>query len=119
MAVGVLPKALYAAYFSGSAGSSMGLFFIGDGIIAGIDVGTVSYDGSYAVNASNGSLEGLVEFTIPANGSLITGVSGGDQPIKIPVRLNLPANFDDGQIILIETPAGPVNARFERIKVLS
>jgi len=42
-----MAKALYVAYFTGVAGQSIGLFYIGDGMLVGVDVATMQYDGSY------------------------------------------------------------------------
>ncbi len=112
-----MPRAIYAAYFTSFAGQSMGLFYIGDGVLAGIDVGTMKYDGTYKA-AADGSLEGVVEYVIPAGVSLITGAPPAAAPTKMALKLVLPAGFDDGRVVTIETPAGPVNARFEKIKEL-
>lgn len=110
-----MAKALYAAYLTGIAGQSLGLFYIGDGVIAGIDVGSMQYDGNYAANA-DGSLEGTLDYVIPSNTPLITGAPSGAAPTRIRLNLKLPANFDNGQIVTVETPLGPVNARFEKVK---
>lgn len=67
-----MPRAIYAAYFTSFAGQSMGLFYIGDGVVAGIDISTMKYDGTYKA-AADGSLEGAVEYIIPPGVSLITG----------------------------------------------
>jgi hypothetical protein len=106
-----MAKALYVAYLTGVAGQSIGLFYIGDGIFAGIDVGTMQYDGTYKTN-SDGSMEGALAYIIPPNTSLITGAA----PTPVTVKLNFPAHFDDGRILKIDTPLGPVNAKFEKIK---
>ncbi|WP_342362240.1 hypothetical protein [Terrarubrum flagellatum] len=111
-------KSFYAAYFTGAAGSSIGLFFIGDGIIAGVDVGGIRYDGSFKTSKKGGALEGVVEFIMPPGATLITGISGGAQETRVPVPIHLPSNFADGQVIRIETPAGPVNVRFEKLRDL-
>ena len=112
-----MPKALYAAYFTGIAGQSMGLFYIGDGVIAGIDVSTMQYDGAYSTT-SDGALDGTVDYILPAGVPLITGTPAGTVPMRVAVKLNLPPHFDDGRIITIDTPTGPVNARFEKVKEL-
>ena len=109
--------ALYAAYLTGTAGQSIGLFYIGDGILAGIDVGTMKYDGAYTTNP-DGSLEGAIEYIIPAGGPLITGGTPSVSTARITVPLKLPVGFDDGRVITINTPLGPVNARFEKVKDL-
>jgi len=110
-----MTKALYIGYFTGVAGQSIGLFYIGDGVLAGVDVATMQYDGSYSTKP-DGSLEGVVEYVLPAGTALITGAPTGVAPTRVVVKLNLPADFSDGRVINIETPLGPVNARFEKIK---
>ncbi len=113
-----MAKALYVAYFTGVAGQSIGLFYIGDGVIAGIDVGGMQYDGTYST-AADGSLDGTVNYILPAGIASITGAPAGAMPMRVAVRLNLPSDFDSGRTIAIETPTGPVNAHFEKMKELS
>jgi hypothetical protein len=110
-------RALYAAYLSGAAGKSLALFYIGDGVIAGVDVGGVVYDG-HATYETDGSLQGAVSFTAPAGTPLITGISGPTSPTVVSIPLSLPEGFADGRVTRIETPMGPLNARFEKIRDL-
>ena len=110
-----MAKALYVAYLTGVAGRSIGLFYIGDGILAGVDIGTMQYDGTYKTN-SDGSMEGALAYVIPPNTSLITGAPAVGALSRITVKLNLPAHFDDGRVLKIDTPLGPVNATFEKVK---
>jgi hypothetical protein len=112
-----MAKALYVAYFTGVAGQSIGLFYIGDGVIAGIDIASMQYDGTYAT-AADGSLDGTVDYVLPAGTALITGAPAVATPMRVAVRLNLPPDFDKGHTITIETPTGPINARFEKVKEL-
>jgi hypothetical protein len=113
-----MAKALYVAYLTGTAGQSIGLFYIGDGLIAGVDAGGMLYDGTY-LTAADGSLDGAVNYVLPAGLASITGAPAGATPIPVSVRLNLPPDFHSGRTIAIETPTGPVNARFEKMKELS
>src|SRR6266550_3778567 len=108
-----MTRALYVAYFTGVAGQSIGLFYIADGVLVGVDVATMQYDGSYTTKP-DGSLDGAVEYVLPAGTSLITGAPAGVAPTRISTKLNLPAEFADGRVVTIETPLGPVNARFEK-----
>ena len=110
-----MPKKIYTAYLTGIAGNSVGIFLIGDGIIVGADIGGLTYDGNFSVS-SDGSLEGVVQFSVPAGGQLISGLKATeDQTITTPVKL--PRGFDDGRAVTrIDTPAGPVNARFDFIR---
>jgi hypothetical protein len=112
-----MAKSLYAAYFTGVAGSALGVFYIGDGIIVGADAGGLKYDGSLTERA-DGSLEGVVQFQVPPDTQLITGLAASE-PQKITAPVTLAPGFDDGvTVTLINTPAGPVNARFERLREL-
>lgn len=110
-----MARAIYVAYLTGVAGQSVGLFYIGDGLIAGVDVATMQYNGTYRTN-DDGSLDGNVEYVLPPNVSLITGSPPGVAPAKVSLKLILPKGFYDGRTIKIETPLGPVNARFEKLK---
>lgn len=110
-------RALYAAYLSGAAGKSLALFYIGDGVIAGVDVGGVTYDG-HATYEKDGSLQGAVRFTAPPGMPLITGISGPTNPTVVSIPISLPPGFADGAVTRIETPMGPLNARFEKIRDL-
>jgi len=111
-----MEKALYIAYLTGSGGQSIGLFYVGGGVIAGIDVGAMQYDGSYSTT-QDGSLAGTLNYVVPAGANLITGPSA-PTPMKVPLELRLPAGFADGRVVSINTPLGPVNAKFEKLKDL-
>lgn len=106
-------KALYSAFFTGTTGNSFAIFYIGDGILFGLDAGLATYTGSYTQAGPDAPLVGAIELHAPANTPLITGQPpGGTQTINIP--LTLPANFANGSVVRIETPMGPVNAIFRK-----
>jgi hypothetical protein len=106
--------ALYIAYFTGSGGSSVALYYIGDGKILGVDVGAMKYDGTYRIEA-DGSLEVTISYLIPKSALLVTGQSNSQEQ-RISSQYKLPAEFWNGQIVRIETPLGALNARFEKLK---
>jgi len=110
-----MAKHLYVAYFTGISGSNLGMFLIGDGVIAGADGGGLKYDG-LVEHAADGALEGIVQFIVPAGTQLISGMKADvDQTLNVHVRL--PLGFDDGKkVTRIDTPAGPINARFEHLR---
>jgi hypothetical protein len=111
-------KALYVAYLTGQAGNSLGLFYIGDGSIYGIDVGLVRYEGQYSQHDRHSPLVGSVEMILPEMGQLITGAPLGAGPTRFPIRLELAHDFANGDVIRIDTMYGPVNARFEKVQEL-
>lgn len=110
-----MAKRIYTAFFTGSAGTSVGVFLIGDGVIVGADIGGLVYDGQL-VEAADGALQGLVQFRVPAGGQLITGLKTEVEQ-KITTEVRLPVDFGDGkQVVRIDTPTGPVNAKFEFVR---
>lgn len=107
---------IYIAYFTGSVGNSIGIFYVADGQLVGADIGGVKYDGKFSI--ADDGLHGTIEFTIPAGGTLITGHSGGSEPTRVEFPITLPPDFTSGSTISLQTPTGPVNARFEKIRDL-
>jgi hypothetical protein len=110
-----MSKALYVAYLTGVAGQAVGLFYIGDGLVIGVDGGTMQYDGSYTT-MEDGSMQGVIEYVVPAGVPLITGAPTGMSSTRVTMKLSLPADFHDGRVVALETPLGPVNAKFEKVK---
>ena len=109
-----MAKQLYAAYFTGATGVSVGLFLIGDGLIVGVDVGGLKYDGTLTV-ALDGSYRGVVKYTLSPGQRLITGAVA-ETPQEFAIRLELPRDFAQGAVARIDTPTGPINARFEFLR---
>jgi hypothetical protein len=60
----------------------------------------------------------LLIFTIPPDRPVITGGVSPATPTSVPIPFKLPKAFDDGRIIPFETPMGPLNVRFEKIREL-
>jgi hypothetical protein len=60
---------------TGQAGNSLGLFYIGDGSVYGIDVGLARYEGKYSQKDNRSPLIGTVEVTLPQNVQLITSAT--------------------------------------------
>lgn len=105
---------IYAAYFSGAIGNSFALLIFKDGQVSGADAGFGRYDGQYSVLGNRA--EGQIIFHLPPNSSAITGVSTGDQPLDLSMAISLSLPIEDVEYHEIQTPFGPVNARFEKIR---
>jgi len=108
----------YAAYFTGVVGNSMGLFVFRDGVITGVDVGGMHYDGTYTIDGVRSLLTGKITYVIKPGHALITGASAGSEPIRVDFPLELPTGFADGRVLSIPTPSGAVNAKFEKVRDL-
>jgi len=106
---------IYAMYFTGITGAGHGVIMIKDGIIAGADAGGGIYDGRFSI-LGDGTLEGNARLTIPAGGRLVTGAAAGSEPMVFEIPLKLPANLGEGQALPMQTPTGPINIIFKRLR---
>jgi hypothetical protein len=106
---------IYAAFISGKDGEGLVMFLISGGKITGVDSGQVRFDGTYLITP-NGSLQGRVTVTAPPNGNLIQGVETGPNGLSYEADFGIPADFENVQFTRIETPMGPVNARFVKLR---
>jgi hypothetical protein len=106
----------YAGYFTGSMGNSMGLFVFKDGIVVGADAGKGRYDGEYVLTDGGNYISAKINFQLPVGGSTITGMSAQAAPLAIEVPLRLPTKFSPQDVHRIETPIGPINAKFDKLR---
>src|SRR5947209_4580076 len=106
-----MSKALYIVYMTASTGSSIGLFYIGDGVIVGVDMIGVKYEGRYSHDPQTDDLHGSIDFVMPPLTHLITGQAAGLKPQQMTYPITLPANFADKDFVRIDTPSGPLNAK--------
>ncbi len=109
-------RGFYKMEYTGHQGQGAGAITFVDGKIAGIDVGGGEYRGEYS-QSSDGSTTGFADMSFPNGGVLVTGatIPRGSPPMRIPFSVNGDAS---GQILRIETPAGPVSLRLTLISSL-
>jgi len=109
-------EGFYAVFYTGVAGFGHAVLVIKDGIITGADATGGLYDGKFSVGGSGGiSIE--VTLTVPAGTTLVTGQtlpSAYSQTIKA----DLMESFANGQAVPVQTPLGPVNAIFKKLRSL-
>lgn len=101
---------IYTAYLVGVAGQGMAMFVFHDGKIAGADVAGLVFSGSYT--ETKGRVVGQVIYSMPAGSVSITGASFEKPSDEIIVPIDLPTDLDPKETYRINTPIGPLNARF-------
>ncbi|KAA3451642.1 hypothetical protein C7I87_06450 [Mesorhizobium sp. SARCC-RB16n] len=106
----------YTAYFSGMAGNSIGMFVFKEGVVVGADAGGGRYDGEYALTDDGKYIEAKIHFTLTMGSQSITGLSADVEPLGVDVPLRLPVEFNRTDVHRIETPLGPINAKFDKIR---
>ena len=101
---------IYTAYLSGVAGQSMAMFVFTAGTITGADIGGLVYSGNY--KASEGRVAGHITYRMPAASVSITGAEFVQQSEDITVPIDLPETLNEKETYRINTPIGPINAKF-------
>jgi len=107
---------IYAIYFTGAFGSGHGVLLLRNGAIAGADASGVLYDGSYRVEGNGEILRGSVRMMVPPGAGLVTGAAAGSEPLSFDIPLALPTHLGNGRPLLLQTPTGPVNIIFKRLR---
>ena len=110
-------EGIYAMYFTGSVGSGSGLLLLKSGVIAGADSAGGIYDGSYTLGEMR-TVNLNVRLTLPPGASLVTGHAAGAKPLVMDIPAKLPENFSNGQAIALNTPSGPINIIFKKLRDL-
>jgi hypothetical protein len=90
----------------------MALFVFRDGKIGGADMSGVTFSGHYVVE--NSRVVGTIKYVMPAGSVSITGAHFEKASKSIDVPLDLPTELDERETYRINTPIGPVNAKFVR-----
>jgi hypothetical protein len=111
-------EGFYVAYMTGPAGQTILMFALTKGKFVGADMGGIKYDGTFKAKPDGSAYRFSVVYVVPAGASLITGAPPSATPVTVPVEFELPRDFTDGRVITIETPRGPVNAKFGKLRDL-
>lgn len=108
--------ALYEMHYLGQTGVGGGAIYVGNGQIAGVDVGGGRYHGTYT--ESGGRIRGTATLTSAVDMPLVTGqqVPAGTQ---IPLTVDWPSNFADGNAQAINVAGRPVQVTFQKIADLA
>lgn len=107
----------YRIAFTGTAGSGFGMMVFHSGKIAGADVAGAIYDGEYTEDATTHEVSYRATMVAPA----------GIVPVQTGIPLLAPATMpisgwlrqedvDSGRPVLLQTPLGPVNIIFSKIR---
>ncbi|MEM6669768.1 MAG: hypothetical protein AAF661_11165 [Pseudomonadota bacterium] len=106
---------IYAMFFTGASGMGNAVFVMKAGVIAGADVVGGILDGSYRTN-EQGGYDVAVTMKFPAGTMLVTGATAGQSPMTQEIKTKLPGDFSNGQPLMVDTPTGPVNVAFRRLR---
>jgi len=106
-------EGFYALYFTGVAGFGNAVLVLKDGVVTGADATGGVYDGKYSRTGNKVDIE--VILTVPAGATLVTGQSLSS-PLSQTITAKLPDSFTNGQPVAVQTPMGPVNVVFKKLR---
>ena len=109
---------IYVGYIAGRAGNNVVLLMIRNERLVGADVGGMKYDGEVHPKGDGPGFSCRVSYTIPPGTPLITGPGPVGAPTDVTLNFDLPANFAEGPVVRIDTPMGPLNAKFSKLRDL-
>jgi hypothetical protein len=107
---------IYAVYITGQSGNGLIMLVLKSGLVTGADVTGTLFDGSYISNDGGRNFYIQSSVNAPPNGVTVQGVNTGPSGIIYNVNFVLPSNFDEVDFLEIQTPLGPVNAKFQKLR---
>ncbi len=111
-----MKDAFYAIYYTGVAGSGLGLLAFTRGIVIGVDVAGGRYDGEYSENEATGTMEGKLKLTMPPGVPLVTGGPASQEPYTMEFPVSLSADLGGESPVQVNLPTGPVNVIFKKLR---
>jgi hypothetical protein len=109
---------LLCGVYDGRWRSRFGLFVFQNGRIVGSDPLGVRFDGTFD-EAIEDKLVGTVKVTVPANGTVVQGTASGPNGMTYNVEVMIDGPPSGEAVVRQETPLGPVNIRFEKLRDLA
>ncbi len=109
-------EGFYSVTFAGHADYGFGIIILDTGVVIGADVGGVLYDGIYDFNHKTEMLDVSVTLTVPPGVPLVMGVPPQTIEYKFKIVTSLPRTLGNETPITIDTPSGPVNVIFKKIR---
>lgn len=113
-------EGFFSIFYTGRAGTGLGLVALTKGSIVGVDAAGGFYDGDYESNDDNSVLIGMLRLTVPPGVVLVTGNQPQSQSFTLNIPLQLPADFATSQKpLMVQTSTGPVNLILKKIRDLT
>lgn len=106
---------VYLGYMTGSSGTTLGIFHIANGILAGGDVGGGVYDGEYRLE--DNCAVGEIVFRAPNGGQLVSG-GQSDFEIKLKSTFAFATPIEMEPYHTVQSSVGTINIRFEKVRDL-
>jgi hypothetical protein len=103
--------------FTGTAGSGFGMLAFHGGLIVGADVAGAMFDGSYTDNSATQALDFQVTMSALAGFVPVQTGIALTEPTSMPISGSIPIeNITTETPTLLQTPLGPVNVVFTRLR---
>jgi hypothetical protein len=105
----------YGIVFAGPAGVGMGFFVVRDGALTGAGIAGGRFRGRVTPDPATGALHVVFDHFVPAGLTLVQGTSPQALNITKQLKVDLPADYGDGEPIKLYLPPGFVTVMIKRI----
>jgi len=109
-------EGFYQIAFSGVADSGFGILVFDTGAIVGVDVGGVTYDGTYSYNQRSDEIDASIDVWVPPGVPLVQGARPTTDSFRFVLQASLPRDLGKEKPVRVETPLGPVNVVFKKLR---
>lgn len=107
-------QGFYSIYMASKAGESVAVVAMADDVICGAAMDGTTFDGTVSP-AANGQQVRL-KVVVPPSGYLIQDFEVGPEGLAYELSFTLPEDFAVRDYVTVQTPYGPVNARFRLLR---
>jgi hypothetical protein len=101
---------------TGKVSQGLAMLVFRKGIIVGIDVAGIAYDGTYSETGDGLAIH--LNLSIPPKTFLVQGVTTGPEKEESALAFQLPPDFVSQPFIRINAAHGPVNVKLTKLREL-
>jgi len=111
-----MKEGFYSIRYQGVSGAGFGVLVLDSGMVYGVDMTGVLYDGTYIFNHGTGKIDTKMVVTVPAGVWLVTGVPASPAEYKMEMSVSLPRDLGAEHPFTVSTPKGQLNVIFKKIR---
>jgi hypothetical protein len=111
-----MKEGFYSIRYQGVAGGGFGVLVLDSGMIYGVDITGVQYDGTYSFNPVSGKIDAKIEISVPPGVWLVTGAPASATGYKMEMPVSLPRDLGAEHPFAVTTQNGILNVIFKKIR---
>ena len=111
-------EGIYGIQFAGRSDWGYGTLVLENGLICGVDVAGLKYDGTYEYNKTSEMIESEIKISVPPGAEIVTGMPAQPYEWAFTVNVAFPRETDQ-TTISVDVPGGQVNVDIRYMRELT